>query len=257
MAINIVSRARWGARAPRQALSGLSTARGVKIHYVGSAVTPVPADRCATGCRDKVRAIQRQHMDGNGWSDIGYNLLVCEHGVVWEGRGANKLPAANGAGLNSGHFAVCALLGTKGLVQPTDAMLHGLVDAIEYLRARGAGREVKGHRDGYATDCPGEPLYAWVRRGAPRPGGAAPVVEKTWLEALVSELPMLRKGSKGYDVKTVFYLLAARGYPLGAGLDDTTFGDAMARRVREFQKAKKLDDDGIVGPLTWAALIRP
>jgi hypothetical protein len=38
------------------------------------------------------------------------------------------------------------------------------------LRAEGkAGREVLGHRDGYATDCPGPYLYRWVKQGARRP----------------------------------------------------------------------------------------
>src|SRR5690606_20045753 len=42
-------------------------------------------------------------------------------------------------------------------------------DGIDLLRRHGAGGEIKGHRDGYATACPGGPLYAWVQKGAPRP----------------------------------------------------------------------------------------
>ena len=50
--------------------------------------------------------------------------------------------------------------------------VNGVLDAIDYLRENGgAGKEIKGHRDAYSTDCPGEVLYAWVRKGAPRPGG--------------------------------------------------------------------------------------
>ncbi|MFC7639775.1 hypothetical protein ACFQX6_00965 [Streptosporangium lutulentum] len=87
-------------------------------------------------------------------------------------RGPRSEPpaAANGAGLNSGHYAVLGLVGSTGLTKPTDDILHGILDAIEYLRDKGgAGREIKGHRDGYATNCPGEPLYAWIKRGAPAP----------------------------------------------------------------------------------------
>jgi hypothetical protein len=109
-------------------------------------------------------------MNGNGWSDVAYNMLVCKHGYVFMGRGPKVLTAANGPGLNSQHYSVCALVGTSGDVQPTDDMLNGIRDAIQYLRVHGnAGREIKGHRDGYATSCPGDALYAWVRRGAPRP----------------------------------------------------------------------------------------
>ncbi|MFF3871188.1 peptidoglycan-binding protein [Streptomyces sp. NPDC001978] len=42
------------------------------------------------------------------------------------------------------------------------------------LRQHGAGDEIKGHRDGYATACPGDALYAWVKKGAPRPKGTEP-----------------------------------------------------------------------------------
>jgi hypothetical protein len=141
----------------------------VKVHYTGSTEnTKMLTDHAL--CDDRVRSIQNGHMDGQGWNDVGYTALVCPHGYVYEGRGLNRLPAANGKGLNSGHYAVCGLVGNKGLVTPTPLMLHGIRDAIEWLRSKGdAGNEIKGHRDGYATDCPGGPLYAWVKKGAPRP----------------------------------------------------------------------------------------
>ncbi|MFI9595314.1 hypothetical protein [Nonomuraea sp. NPDC052265] len=69
---------------------------------------------------------------------------------------------------------MCALVGASGLVVPPAGMLNGLVDAIEWLRQEGAGREVKGHRDGYDTDCPAEWLYGWVQRGHLRPGQKPP-----------------------------------------------------------------------------------
>lgn len=173
MAIKLVSRKDWGARAPKATPSRLGSTRGVKVHYMGEHVDPALLDHHER-CDDLVRRIQNSHMDGNGWNDLGYTALVCSHGYVYRGRGPNVLPAANGEGLNSGHYAVCALLGDTGLTKPTDAMLHGLRDAIEWLRAEGdAGNEIKGHRDGYATSCPGAPLYAWVRNGAPRPKGTS------------------------------------------------------------------------------------
>ncbi|WP_354645389.1 hypothetical protein [Kitasatospora camelliae] len=36
-----------------------------------------------------MRETQDEHMDGNGWADIGYSLAVCQHGYVYEGRGKN------------------------------------------------------------------------------------------------------------------------------------------------------------------------
>jgi hypothetical protein len=172
--IDLITRDAWGARQPKGAYTAISTTRGVKVHYTGGRVDPRIVDdhdRCVA----VVKKIQAFHMDGNGWLDIGYSMIGCPHRKVFVGRGPHRLPAANGAGLNSGHYAVLGLVGNSGLVTPPDGILHAIVDAIGYLREHGgAGREIKGHRDGYATDCPGGPLYAWVKQGAPRPG-AAPV----------------------------------------------------------------------------------
>lgn len=168
--MKFVRRAEWGAPSvsPSQYIG---STKGTKIHYLGSNY----ASREHSRCDDQVRAIRAAHLRSpEGYSDIAYNLLVCQHGYVYEGRGANKKTGANGnSSLNSRHYAVCALLAKKGggLDTPTDAMLHGLRDAIEYLRQQGdAGAEILGHRDGYATTCPGDALYAWVKKGAPRPG---------------------------------------------------------------------------------------
>ncbi|MFE5332576.1 GH25 family lysozyme [Embleya sp. NPDC056575] len=168
--LKLVSRADWGARAyltPNGATPYAGTPRGVKIHYLG---TPYSFGDHA-GCAAYVRRLQASHMDGDGWSDIGYSFVVCEHGYVFEGRGLRRRNSANGnTALNEAHYAVCGLVGSSGSTTPTSDQLNGLRDAIEYCRARGpAGDEIRGHRDGYSTDCPGPALYAWVQAGAPRP----------------------------------------------------------------------------------------
>ena len=168
-----VRRSEWGAPVS-SAAAYIASTRGVKVHYLGTPYSSRTHDKCD----DYVRAVRASHLanTAENYSDIAYNMLVCEHGYVFEGRGAHKRTGANGnATLNSQHYAVCALLGSSGLTQPTDAMLNGIRDAIEYLREHGdAGSEIKGHRDGYATSCPGQPLYNWVLKGAPRPGGTTP-----------------------------------------------------------------------------------
>jgi hypothetical protein len=172
-----VLRKDWGARAPRGGYGTMpSRPRGVKVHYTGGHENPdMPARH--TLCVARARSVQNGHMDGNGWIDVGYSYMVCTHGKVFEARGFGHLPAANGAGLNSGHYAVLGMVGNSGLTQPSDAMLNGIRDVIEYLRGRGVGNEIRGHRDGYSTDCPGSKLYAWVKAGAPRPKGSETPVE--------------------------------------------------------------------------------
>ncbi|QKW06915.1 peptidoglycan-binding protein [Streptomyces sp. NA04227] len=168
--MRLVQREAWGAPAGSPAAHQSST-RGVKIHYLGMAYE----SRVHSLCDDQVRRIRAEHLanEAEGYVDIAYNALVCEHGYVYEGRGLHKRTGANGdQNLNRKDYAVCALLGSSGLTKPSDAMLHGLRDAIEWLRKYGdAGDWVGGHRDGHPTECPGARLYAWVQRGALRPGG--------------------------------------------------------------------------------------
>lgn len=175
--MKFVSRAAWGARPSKGTLASVSGVRGTKVHYEGA---PVPAALAGdhTACVRHMRDLQASHLanTAENYTDIAYNAVVCPHGYVFEGRGAGKRTGANGnRALNSAHYAVCGMVGTAGITEPTDAMLHGIRDAIEWLRDEGdAGPEIRGHRDGYATSCPGPDLYAWVQRGAPRPGDPAP-----------------------------------------------------------------------------------
>lgn len=168
--MELVSRNKWNARQPTGSYGWMPpTPKGVKVHYTGGYVDPkllTNHDRCVSA----VKGIQNGHMDGNGWIDIGYSFVVCPHGKVFDGRGLGYLPAANGSGLNSGHYAVLALVGNSGLTEPNQGMINGLRDAITYIRTYGnAGKEIKGHRDGYATDCPGGPLYKLVTNGSLEP----------------------------------------------------------------------------------------
>lgn len=167
--MKLVSRREWGARPPRSTPAWLRGTKGVKIHYTGSLVRPALLEDHLL-CAVLMGQIQNSHMDGNGWSDFAYTCAVCPHGVVFEGRGLNRVVAANGPGLNTAHYAVLGMVGNAGLTIPTREMLAGIRDAIDWCRRQGgAGTEILGHRDGYATDCPGPHLYKWVRDGAPRP----------------------------------------------------------------------------------------
>lgn len=171
MTVKFVTRQELGW--PASAAPDQLTTKGVKVHYEGTTVS----NETHADCVASVKAIRKSHLanTAENYSDIAYNLLVCQHGYVFEGRGKRKRTGANGnQELNQAHYAVMALLGNKGDTSPTAAMVEGLKWAIAYLRSHGAGKEIKGHRDGYATSCPGEPLYALVKGGKLEPGVVAP-----------------------------------------------------------------------------------
>ena len=67
----------------------------------------------------------------------------------------------------------------------------------------------------------------------------------------IKTYPVLRKGSKGDDVKTLQTLLNKNGYQL---IVDGDFGYMTEVAVKGYQKSKGLVADGIVGSITWGKL---
>ena len=64
----------------------------------------------------------------------------------------------------------------------------------------------------------------------------------------------LRLGDTGDDVALLQNLLSERGFPV---VDDGIFGPMTDLAVRDFQRSVGLVVDGIVGPITWEALLNP
>ncbi|MDS0526551.1 peptidoglycan-binding protein [Clostridium sp. SHJSY1] len=64
----------------------------------------------------------------------------------------------------------------------------------------------------------------------------------------------LRMGSQGEEVKRLQNLLINKGYSCGKYGADGDFGQGTYDAVIAFQKANKLEQDGVVGSDTWAAL---
>ena len=81
--------------------------------------------------------------------------------------------------------------------------------------------------------------------------------EETKEESIVNvELTVLKKGSKGDQVKAVQRMLYALGYNLGKKPVDGDFGEKTDSAVRAYQKLHDLTVDGIVGEKTWNTLLK-
>lgn len=65
----------------------------------------------------------------------------------------------------------------------------------------------------------------------------------------------LQNGDKGAQVKTLQKLLISYGYSCGKHKDDGEFGNDTEAAVKKYQKANKLEVDGIVGVNTWNRLL--
>ena len=133
-----------------------------------------------------VRGIYDWHVNGNGWNDIGYNILVDRYGNAYEGRYGGLEEAvigAHAAGFNTGSYGISVMGNFDGQAPPEAARYavrdllvwkHDVhhIDASAELSytSRGSdmfpeGQEVEidtviGHRDVGYTDCPGGAYYA-------------------------------------------------------------------------------------------------
>ena len=232
------------------------TPKGVKVHYEG---TPVP-DVEHSKCDDRWKAIRASHLANTkeNYSDVAYNWAVCNHGVIFEGRGLGKQTGANGnQSLNKTHYAILWMGGTSGVKTPSAAAVTAIKEVIQYLRDHGTGKEIKGHRDGYATSCPGDALYALVKAGKLEPT-KAPVTAKP--KPVYAPYPGSSFFKIGRTSKVITELGKAlvragyKGYKQGPG---PTFTVSDKKAVAWFQKKQGWsgpDADGVPGPETWKRL---
>ena len=79
--------------------------------------------------------------------------------------------------------------------------------------------------------------------------------ETTTKEEYTMEMRYLKKGCKGEDVRALQILLIGRGYSCGSAGADGDFGSATDSAVRNYQKAKGIGVDGVVGPKTMSSLL--
>jgi hypothetical protein len=180
----IITREEWGAsQCPPRAIPSYGDVQVAFVHHTVTANSYGPADSAAM-----VRAICLYHRNSNHWNDIGYNFLVDRYGQVFEGRAGGIDAAVVGAqaqGYNS-HSTGIANLGTFSTTGQTPAGLDALARLLSWklavhavpplgtvqvtttggslnrypAGARVTLQRISGHRDGDATACPGDGLYA-------------------------------------------------------------------------------------------------
>jgi hypothetical protein len=86
----------------------------------------------------------------------------------------------------------------------------------------------------------------------PKGGSTSNTTAPTSTTFPVAGRPVLKLGSTGPDVVALQQRLTALGYNTGTA--NGTFATGTQTAVVNFQKAKNIAADGVVGPTTWAAL---
>ncbi|MFE2554721.1 N-acetylmuramoyl-L-alanine amidase [Streptomyces sp. NPDC059352] len=181
----IVSRAGWGADESlvQNPPSYLNKVDAVFVHHTAGTNDYTCADSPAI-----IRAILTFHVRTNGWNDIGYNFFVDKCGTVFEGRAGGVERPVLGAhtyGFNSYSSGISLLgdyenggtptaaakqaiadlaawkLGLHGIDPEAKVTLTAAADTGVWTKGQAATlNTVSGHRDGYATLCPGATLYS-------------------------------------------------------------------------------------------------
>src|SRR5665647_1370469 len=167
----IYTRAQWGANESlrRGAPSYGKILLGF-VHHTDSANSYTASDVPAM-----IRGMYAYHVQSLGWDDIGYNFLVDRFGRIWEGRYGGMTRAVVGAqtlNFNSVSMGVSAI-GNYDVAAVPQAMTNAFkrifawkfslsrIPAIGTVLANGKYlQRVSGHRDAFATVCPGRYLYA-------------------------------------------------------------------------------------------------
>lgn len=167
-----LSRAEWGARPPRQPVTVLNrTPIYVVVHHTATANTTNLSQAQAINLS---RVIQNYHMDHNGWIDAGQHFTLSRGSYLCEGRARSteiELLACYNSHVRGAHVAnnndTCIGIeneGTYTSVYPSDVMLWYIITSVTTCCFYNSipSRNVKGHRDFNATQCPGDRLYSWL-----------------------------------------------------------------------------------------------
>lgn len=178
----IVTRKGWGADESlrEKAFVYTNTVKAAFVHHSASGNNYACKDAPAV-----IRSLYRYHVISSGWRDLGYNFAVDKCGTVYEGRAggvAKPVLGAHTMGFNTDSMGIAVLGSYSSTAPPAVA-----VDAVARLTAwklglfgrdprakttlkSGGGNlyakgtnvrlnVISGHRDGFATQCPGAKLY--------------------------------------------------------------------------------------------------
>ncbi|SEG59273.1 Chitinase A, N-terminal domain [Thermomonospora echinospora] len=215
----IVSRAGWGAD---EALVRNPPAYAPSAKVVFTHHTAENKDYTCAQSPAVIRSIMLFHVQTRGWDDIGYNFLVDKCGTIFEGRGGGvdrPVVGAHTYGFNTGSSGV-AVLGTYTKTEPANAAVSAVAKVAAWKLGlhggdpTGKGRlttpidngkypadttvtfnTISGHLDGFATECPGERLYAKL--------GTIRTQAKQWVTPAAS--PVVTSITGANKVGTTYY----------------------------------------------------
>lgn len=184
----VITRAQWGADESlvEDPPAYLSKVDAAFVHHTAGTNSYSCAESPAI-----IRGILAYHVNTSGWNDIGYNFFVDKCGTIFEGRAGGidrPVLGAHTYGFNTVSAGIAVLgnyeeegiattpevgqavadiaawkLGLHGVHPEGQVTLTAAGDTgVWNTGDRATLHRISGHRDGYATLCPGENLYAFL-----------------------------------------------------------------------------------------------
>lgn len=164
----------WREGLPEPSYTRIETnVRHVIVHHSAGSNT-------STDYVNVVRNIYLFHTQDRGWSDVGYNYLIAQDGTIFQGRSFSNdqqendnVQGAHFCGQNSGTMGIC-MLGNFNTAVPSDTSITSLVrltawkldkESLDPFASSSHPANnnlgvIGAHRNGCATECPGDNLYA-------------------------------------------------------------------------------------------------
>lgn len=233
-----------------------------------------------------VEAYHQQHLN-KGWAGLGYNYIVDLDGKIYKGRDPKYIPAGV-LGFNTNSLHICAIGNFDNMVMP-DVQKQAIKEIVQYCKVNFTTlTAIKGHREApYATACPGKnyPLaeikevfvkgLVHIPTVLPTPSPIRAkifklqhvlnelgytdedgnrLVEDGWIgEHTLAALrkAIVRRGDKN---KLVGWIQEQLGIKVDNSYGKAPFHETYGA-ICNFQKARGLKVDGIVGINTWLKLI--
>lgn len=254
--MDIIPRSAWGAAPFRGTPKYVATSArsGIMAHWNGGILNVTDH----SGCLRAVKSMQDYHQNSHGWGDIGYNLLICQHAQVINGRGIDY-QGAHCPNFNRSDFGIQFMVGKDAnrVQSITSEMFAAAAELFIFLDSISGKTLIRrGHRDGISTECPGSQAYMFMHSGVtPLPILTPPPPPPV----IVANDVILKRGDRGDRVyalqKGALRVFPAYAYPIRRnGGPNGVFGPATEGFVKEFQRRTGMPITGIVDNRTKTKL---
>jgi hypothetical protein len=162
-AFTLVERSAWAERAPGAKINPMGEVTRITVHHTGEYGKWAELPDIQV-----VRQIENYHRMNTphkrAWACIGYHFLVGRDGRIYEGRPA-RFQGAHTSGANANNLGI-SVIGDFMRREPSERQLRALAAFLDDRRAlyKVGKARIFGHRDLSPSQCPGDALYAWLRR---------------------------------------------------------------------------------------------